>query len=73
MAAATGAMTGLIVKFALMAAIALAGMYAARVAGNYIVRNNREWPQQKKDAARMATTLAATIIVALFVISIAGQ
>ena len=72
MGAAKAAMTGIVIKAAMMAAVVLACMYAARLAANHIVRSNPGWSKQWKEATHMATTLAAVVVVALFVISIAN-
>ncbi len=68
---AKAAMTGIVVKAALMAAVVLACVFAARLAANKIVRSNPGWSKQWKEATHMATTLAAVVTVALFVVTIA--
>ncbi len=70
---AKAAMPGIVVKAALMAAVVLACVFAARLSANKIVRNNPGWSQQWKEAAHFATTMTAVIVVALLVITIASR
>jgi len=66
-----GAISGLVVKFALMAIVGVGCMLAARLGANQLIRENPEWSTMKKEATHTLANFAAVVVFALFVVAIA--
>ena len=73
MGVAIGAMTGIIIKAALMGAVVLACVYAARLAGNHYVRSNPGWSKQRKEGVHSLALVVAVIVAAILLIAIASR
>jgi membrane protein DedA with SNARE-associated domain len=71
MNAVAGALSGPIVKFALMAIVGMACMFGARLGANYLIRQNPQWSKHAKESTHTLATLAAVILLATFIIGIA--
>jgi hypothetical protein len=72
MNSAVAAVQGMVVKAAVMLAVALLCMLGARLSGNVLIRRNPQWSKGRKQAVHALATFAAVVVFALFLIGFAG-
>ena len=71
MNAVAGALSGLVVKFALMAVVGVACMLVARLGANFVIGQNPQWSKAAKEVIHLLANFAAVVVFALFIVGIA--